>query len=93
MLHGANPRMCSAKCEPIWSLFSVCVVWDTSTPLKALVGTLTPWERGYVMPRRPKLGLVRIDSHCHTLIIGTQNIVVRRYSSMTGVSFICLNLT
>ena len=48
MLHGANPRMCSAKCEPIWSLFSVCVVWDTSTPLKALVGTLTPWERGYV---------------------------------------------
>ena len=32
-------------------------------------------------------------SQCHTFIIGTQNIVVHRYSSMTVVSFICCNLT
>ena len=85
--------MCSAKCESIWSLFSVCVFCDTSTPFKALVGSLTPWEVGYVMARRPKLGLVRIDSHCHLFIFGTQNIIIHSYSSMTVVSFICFNLT
>ena len=45
IMHGADPRMFGAKCESIWFLFSICERCGYSTPYRALVGTLTPWER------------------------------------------------